>query len=138
VAQTILQFESLIKISRLLDQFMSGLCKIGVLPLIQQFPQLFLPLFTYTGNVQTEDVLSTLYVDEDDTKDDVLFTLLCKYIEYLSTEGKFASLSVIVSWSGLLLCKCAVSCHTFSCFRPHILHESLIDPLIKDTLRATY
>lgn len=86
VAQTILQYESLIKITNLLDQFKDGLSRIGILPLIKQFPQLFLQAFTYTGDVSAEDVLDALYVAEEDA-DDVLFELLCKYIKYISAEG---------------------------------------------------
>lgn len=74
----------LFKVSNLLDD---GLNKMGLLHVIQRFPQLFSHLFTFTGDVSADDVLAALYVDNEDTRDEVLMALTYKYIKDLSKEG---------------------------------------------------
>ena len=59
----------------------------GVLTLIREFPQLFVQLFTFTGDVSSKDVLATIYVDKNDVVDGVLMELTSKYIKDLSKEG---------------------------------------------------
>ena len=83
-----MQHEALYKLSPLLDQFKEGLCKMAVLRPVQQFPQLFLPLFTFTGNVSSEEVIAAIYPDPDEPVEDILQTMMIIYINGLSSEGK--------------------------------------------------
>ena len=76
----------------MLDQFKDGLKEVGILTVIQKFPQLFVHFFTFTGNVTSEDVIAALYVDEDDVIDTVLMALTSKYVGDLSTEGMWSSI----------------------------------------------
>ncbi len=59
----------------------------GLLTVIQRFPQLFVDFFTFTGDVSSDDVLATIFVDDGDVVDEVLMGLTCKYIKDLSKEG---------------------------------------------------
>jgi len=87
VGQAVIQHESLFKVSNLLDQFKDGLKSVGILTVLQKFPQLFIHFFTFTGNVSTEDVIEALFVHKDDVVDTVLMALICKYVSELSSEG---------------------------------------------------
>ncbi len=87
VTHAVMQHESLYKVSTLLDQFKEGLNKMGVLPVIEKFPELFVSMFTFTGDVSCEDVLAALYVDPEEGIDDILLSLTHKYIKSLSKDG---------------------------------------------------
>ena len=67
IAQEILTHEAIFKISKLLDQFYEGLKKLRILQLIRAFPDLFAPLFTFTGDISSEMVSEALFIkDESD------------------------------------------------------------------------
>ena len=82
-----MQYEALFKVSNLLDQFREGLKRMDVLSVIQCFPQLFVNLFTFTGQVSSDDVLEAIFVGDYDVTDEILKGLLFKYIKNLSEEG---------------------------------------------------
>ena len=46
----------------MLDQFTDGLQIMG---LLKSFPNIFLPLFVYTGNVSAVEVAEAIFVDRD-------------------------------------------------------------------------
>ncbi len=46
----------------MLDQFTDGLQIMG---LLKSFPDIFLPLFVYTGNVSAVEVAEAIFVDRD-------------------------------------------------------------------------
>ncbi len=58
-------YDSIGRISRMLDQFSTGLQAMGVLKVIRSFPNLFISLFVYTGCVSPEDVAKAIFVDKD-------------------------------------------------------------------------
>ena len=74
----------------LLDQFAQGLKEMGLLPLMQQFPQDMSKLFVFTGNLDPDEVFEAVYIDEDnlDSKDAFVFSLFQKYIQGLTCSGK--------------------------------------------------
>ena len=78
-AHAVLQQESLFKRSFLLDQFEEGL-KVKLLPLTKAFPDLFQELFTFTGSVDPEDVLSVIECDEVKPADTVIMGHLERFI----------------------------------------------------------
>ena len=82
VAQSVLQHEALYKISKLLDQLQLGLKDVGILDVIQAFPELFLKLFTFNGFIANADVLQALCIQDEDKGELVLF--LYRYIEELT------------------------------------------------------
>ena len=53
--------------------------------MIRTFPELCAPLFTYTGDLDPNEVAQAVYVDECDTamqtEDDILLRLLKKYLQ---------------------------------------------------------
>ncbi len=87
VAHSLLQQEALFKISLLLDQLRDGLKKVGILSLIVAFPQLFHDLFTFAGEVDSEEVIRALYVDHDEISDPVGMAFLHRYLKNLTNKG---------------------------------------------------
>ena len=63
IAQDVMTYEGLYKVAPLLDQLADGL-RAGGLQSMQSYPQLFAPLFIYTGEITVDDVLGALYVEE--------------------------------------------------------------------------
>ena len=63
VAQDIMTYEALYRIKPLLDDFAKGLENCSVLKCVRVFPELFLPLFVYTGNLSA-DVLEAICENE--------------------------------------------------------------------------
>ncbi len=64
VCQEILCFEAIFKQSKLVDQFCDGLRNAGILKAIRAFPDLFVRLFTYTGDISSKSVLEAIKVDD--------------------------------------------------------------------------
>ena len=90
IGQSVMQHESLFKVSKLLDQFKDGLKSVNVLSLIQSFPQPILQCFTFTGEVSIDDVLDALYVDDnDELTDATTLAYLHSYIRSLLAKGRF-------------------------------------------------
>ena len=92
LAQEIVYYESIGRISKAMDKFGQGLHALGVLQLIRTFPQLFAPLFMYTACISSDDVLETIYIDETMTElqpgDEILMAHLKKWISNASVEGE--------------------------------------------------
>lgn len=88
IAQEILSFEAVGRVSKLLDQFMDGLRTLGVLQAMCCFPEKFIHLFIYTANVSAADVLETLYYDGVlDPSDAATFNHLTRFIIEGSEHG---------------------------------------------------
>ena len=87
-AQNILAHEALYKVSPLLDQFKQGLKKVDMLRLVQAFPDLYIALFTFSGDVSAEDMAEALYVDEAETEpeqgDQLVLQFLHRYVRECS------------------------------------------------------
>ena len=90
IYQEVLTFDAIGKISNLLDQLSSGLHALGVLPVVRAFPELFVPLFTYTAAISPEEVVDTLYLSDDEEEDEVALLLLKRWIANASEESKLA------------------------------------------------
>ena len=90
-AQNILAHEALYKVSQLLDQFKQGLKKVDMLRLVQAFPDLYIALLTFSGDISAEDVLGALYVDETETElelgDQLILQFLHRYVQECSDTG---------------------------------------------------
>ena len=71
---------------------MQGLKKSNVYELMKAFPNQFLPLFTFSGNIEAEDVINALFVPEDAIVDELLMQFLKEYIMKCSQEGMLWSL----------------------------------------------
>lgn len=54
-----------------------------------QFPDLFLPLFTYTGNIETDDVIDALFVHEMKPCDKLTMKFLKQYLVNCDQEGAY-------------------------------------------------
>lgn len=88
IAQEVLAYEAMSRVSKLLDQFVDGLRNLGVLKAMRSFPDLFVHLFTYTANVSTEEVLDTLRCDAVlEPSDAVIFNHLKRFIVEGSEDG---------------------------------------------------
>ena len=71
----------------MLDQFTDGLQIMGLLKLIRSFPDTFLPLFVYTGNVSAVEVAEAIFVDRDLSADEhKALAHLHQYIGNVSQE----------------------------------------------------
>ena len=64
IAQDILMYEGLYKKTYFLDQIVKGLHASGVLQMIRNFPNTFMPLFVYE-KVTAKDVLEAIYIDKE-------------------------------------------------------------------------
>ena len=80
VAQSVLQHEALYKISKLLDQIQFGLKDIGILDVIQAFPELF---FEVIGFIANADVLQALCIQDEG---ELVLLFLYRYIEELTKQ----------------------------------------------------
>ncbi len=81
-------YDSITRISRMLDQFADGLQTMGLLKLIRSFPDVFLPLFVYTGNVSPVEVADAIFVDRDLSADQQkAMAHLHQYIGKASQKG---------------------------------------------------
>lgn len=72
------------QISKLLDQFCEGMKRLCLLPLIRGFPELFAPLFTFTGDICIEDVKEAVFIHSDTVvcpDDAVTFKFLLRFIQ---------------------------------------------------------
>ncbi len=88
VAQNIVTHEAIYNPSKILDQFGEGLKKLpAVYQLMKAFPDLFLPLFTYSGNIEAEDVIDALFVPKDTIVEKGLLQFLEQYLLSCSQEG---------------------------------------------------
>ena len=107
IAQNILAYYALFRLTPLLDQLVMGLKKSGILRAVQTFPSLYASLFMYTGEVTVDDVLEAVYVDESETEkepeDDVTLAFLKRFIQESDKIGK-----------NILGSSCSVSEFTFS------------------------
>jgi len=65
-----------------------------MLSIIQAFPEKFLPLFTYDGEIKVEDVLEILHIEEDILQDTLTLELLTMYINQLCQAGTYPTLRV--------------------------------------------
>lgn len=68
IAQSILAHYALYRLTPLLDHLIVGLKKCGILRAVQTFPNLYAPLFMYTGEVMVDDILEAVYIDETQTQ----------------------------------------------------------------------
>ena len=64
VAQHIFVYDALYRRSSLLDQFQQALKHMGVLEVLEVFPDEMNKLFTYTGEITAEEVLEAVYNGE--------------------------------------------------------------------------
>ena len=91
IAQNIMEHEALFSITKLLDQFKDGLRKMNALRLVQNFPELCVGLFTFSGTITPDEVLDALYVDETETlvqpSDNVTLAFLHRYVRSCSDGG---------------------------------------------------
>lgn len=92
IAQEILCYDAVGRVSKLLDQFSSGLRPTGLLEIMKLFPELFVHLFTYTACVSPSVVLDSIYVDEDSNLEygnDVIIVMdhLKKFVTTASEQG---------------------------------------------------
>ena len=90
IAQDLIAHEAIYKPSKLLDQFTEGLKKLPVYNLMERFPEQFLPLFTYTGNITADDVVDALYVHKDtemQPDDELTMKFLKRYLFQCDQEG---------------------------------------------------
>ena len=87
IAQHVIDHEAIYSPSKMIDQFGEGLKKLPVYSLMKAFPDLFLPLFTYSGNVDLDDVIGALYVADDMVLDELLMGYLKQYIMNCNLEG---------------------------------------------------
>ena len=81
-----MQHEALYKLSILLDQIKEGLKRANILSLLECYPKEFAPLFTFSGNMEADDVIEALYTNEE-TKDETALNFLQQYIQNLSKKG---------------------------------------------------
>ena len=86
IGQEIISFEAVYKMSKLMDQFCDGLRSTRILNAVRAFPELFIQLLTYTGDVSSESVLEALSVDRDSPTE--LFEFLRRFILKAAEEGK--------------------------------------------------
>lgn len=65
--QEILAHEAIYKVAKLLDQFCQGLDAVQIyLPdLVCAFPMVFSPLFTYSGDIDAEEVAEGIFVHDE-------------------------------------------------------------------------
>ncbi len=90
-------FDSVGRITKLLDQLCSGLQTLCILPMMRSFPELFAPLFTYTALLSPMDVLQSLYVENEDDltpSDVVIMGHLHKFIGEASEQGNTSLLNI--------------------------------------------
>ena len=88
VAQNVFTHEALYRLSPLLDQMAEGLKKNGLLRAIRIFPNLYAPLFIYTGCLSSEEVQAALYVDDDYEMDKETMAHLRHYIQECDEAGR--------------------------------------------------
>ena len=85
-------FESVGRISKLLDQFIYGLGSLGFLQVVRAFPDLFTPIFVYTASVSSSEVIESIYIDEEVTNvlpgDTVVMAHLKCWLNEGSESGK--------------------------------------------------
>ena len=61
--------------------------KLHVLTLLHAFPDLLMPLFTYTGDIVALDVLEALFIHDISPSDEVTLHFLKKFIqEYIQVK----------------------------------------------------
>ena len=62
-----------------------------MLRLVQAFPDLYIALLTFSGDISAEDVLGALYVDETETElelgDQLILQFLHRYVQECSDTG---------------------------------------------------
>ena len=85
IGQHVITYETVGRLSTLLDQFCEGLSTLGVLKAMRAFPALFVHLLTYTARVSCEDVLDSLSFEENN--DRIVEAHLKRFIELLPEEG---------------------------------------------------
>lgn len=88
IAHVILTHEAIYKCAKILDQLVDGLKKLPIYELMVQFPEQFLPLFTYSGDIAAEDVIGALYVDEVKSCDELTMKFLKQYLVDCGHEGR--------------------------------------------------
>ncbi len=91
VAQDILTYEAVYKVSKLLDQFREGLKTLRIRKLIQAFPEEFAGLFTYTG-LEPSDVLDALSIHRDVVLQPgytIVLSFFHRYIQECNENGKY-------------------------------------------------
>lgn len=90
IAQQVLTHEAIYKITKLLDQFCEGLKQLRILQLIRSFPDLFTPLFTFTGDISSEVVSEAIFI-RDGTQlhsdDKVTLSYLQTFIKTCDQQG---------------------------------------------------
>ena len=92
ISHEILCYDVVGSVSKLLDQFSSGLCATGLLEFMRAFPDIFVHLFTYTACVSPDVVLESIYVDDASLyqyEEDVTIVMdhLKKFINEASEQG---------------------------------------------------
>ena len=88
IAQEIVSYEAVFKVSKLLDQLCEGLQNLGILQAIRTFPEFFFHLLTYTASASSVDVLEAIYTEHDD---DLNFSIVKRFVEEASEKSKISS-----------------------------------------------
>ena len=87
IIQEIMTFESIIRISKMLDQLAEGLQSLGLLKMMRLFPHAFATYFMYT-TLKAKDVLNCISVPVAiDPGDKVALQHLNDFIATASEEG---------------------------------------------------
>ena len=90
IGQEVVCYEAVGKISKLLDQIGEGLRTLEVIRVMRRFPELFVPLFTYTASISAEEVLDAVHADENMMPEDrVTMAHLNRWISEASVESKY-------------------------------------------------
>lgn len=95
IAQEVLAYEAIGRISKILDQFVDRLRSLGILQAMRSFPELFVHLFTYTANVTPVDVLDTFKCDDNlDPCNSITYNHLKRFIMEASEDGRCIQLII--------------------------------------------
>ena len=86
IAQCIITYEAVERISKSLDQLCEGLRNLGLLDVIRAFPHLFLSIFVFSGTVTSQDVIDAVYMPDPVNR--TILAHLKRYIVSLSEDGK--------------------------------------------------
>ncbi|XP_019858212.1 PREDICTED: uncharacterized protein LOC109586463 [Amphimedon queenslandica] len=84
IAQCIITYEAVERISKSLDQLCEGLSNLGLSDVIRAFPHLFLSIFVFSGTVTSQDVIDAVYMPDPVNK--TILAHLKRYIVSLSED----------------------------------------------------
>ena len=91
IAQDIVVYEGLYKMTHLLDQFCDGLKKAGLLDVVRAFPDEFLTMF-FCKKLTATDVLEAVCVPtEESNRDEMLLGYFNRFILECDETGNYAN-----------------------------------------------